>query len=82
MTMYKYTECGLKNVYLVNGFHERKTPYGKAVSIDNVEGLHRVIGLHLADNKPNLTGAEFRFLRANFPTACGWSCVLIPVRAK
>lgn len=61
--MYHYTECGLRNVYLANGFRKIDTDYGEAVSIENVEGLHRAIGEALAKHKPHLTGAEFRFLR-------------------
>lgn len=61
--MYHYKECGLQDVWLSNGYIEKDTPYGKAVSIVNIEGLHRLIGLTLVNNKPRLTGAEVRFLR-------------------
>ncbi|PMS36291.1 DNA-binding transcriptional regulator YiaG [Trinickia symbiotica] len=60
--MYHYTETGLQNVWLANGYHVRKTAYGKAVSIEDADGLHRAIGRALA-RKSYLTGAEFRFLR-------------------
>ena len=60
--MYHYTESGLQNVWLANGYTVRKTPYGKGVSINDVEGLHRLIGRTLA-RKAHLTGAELRFLR-------------------
>lgn len=60
--MYHYTETGLQNVWLANGYHVRKTPYGKSVSIEDADGLHRAIGKALA-RKSYLTGAEFRFLR-------------------
>lgn len=63
MTMYHYTESGLHNIYLVNGFKHHKTAYGKGVAFDNIEGLHREIGRHLCDYRPRLTGPEFRFLR-------------------
>lgn len=59
---YHYTESGLKNIYLINGFEVHKTPYGEAVSVQDVEGLHRVISLNLCTKK-HLTGTEFRFLR-------------------
>lgn len=61
--MYHYTECGLPNVWLVNGFMPHATPYGEAMIIENVDGLHRAIGLYLVNRKPHLTGAEFRYLR-------------------
>lgn len=60
---YKYTESGLDNVYLANGFNFRKTPYGDGVSIDNLDGLHKAIADHLINNRPKLNGPEFRFLR-------------------
>jgi DNA-binding transcriptional regulator YiaG len=60
--MYHYTEVGLQNVWLANGYHVRKTSYGQAVSIEDADGLHQAIGRVLAC-KSHLTGAEFRFLR-------------------
>lgn len=59
---YHYTESGLQNVWLENGFAIHETPYGKGVSIHDVAGLHRVIGRALA-RLPRLTGAQVRFLR-------------------
>lgn len=61
-TGYHYTESGLSNVWLANGYTVRKTKYGKSVSIHDADGLHRAIGRVLA-NKPRLTGTEIRFLR-------------------
>ena len=60
---YHYTECGLDNIYLVNGFDYVDTPRGRAVNIKNVEGLHRAIGQILVRDVQNLTGKQFRFLR-------------------
>lgn len=62
-TMYHYTESGLRNIWLANGYRLQETPYGKGVAFDNIEGLHRVIGRWLCSYRPRLTGAEFRFLR-------------------
>ena len=59
---YHYTESGLTNVWLANGFTIRKTKYGEGVSIHDVEGLHRVLAQALT-NRPHLTGTEVRFLR-------------------
>lgn len=61
--MYHYTESGLRNIFLVNGFKQHKTAHGKGIAFDNIEGLHREIGRHLCAYRPRLTGAEFRFLR-------------------
>lgn len=60
---YHYTECGLDNVYLMNGFEVTETPYGPGVIFHDVDGLHLAIGLQLADQSAPLTGAEVRFLR-------------------
>src|SRR3981081_3052180 len=62
-TMYHYRECGLPNVYLENGYHEIETPYGRGVSIEDVEGLHIAIAHALVEEKPSLTGPEVRFIR-------------------
>lgn len=60
---YHYTECGLANVWLVNGFREETTPYGKAVAIDDMGGLHAAIAQFLVRQKPRWSGGEFRFIR-------------------
>lgn len=61
--MYHYTGCGLRNIWLKNGYEHWNTPYGKGVAIADLEGLHRAIGLALVQHKPRLSGAEVRFLR-------------------
>lgn len=60
--MYHYTESGLKNIWLKNGYVVKNTSNGEAVSIQDVEGLHRLIGSIIA-KRPKLTGPELRFLR-------------------
>lgn len=60
---YHYTECGLINIYLVNGYNFIDTPRGKAVSITDIDGLHKAIGLFLVNSKKDLSGEEVRFLR-------------------
>jgi putative transcriptional regulator len=61
--MLHYQECGLRNVWLANGFVEHVTPYGPGVAIDDLEGLHRAIAHGLVNKGVKLTGAELRFLR-------------------
>ena len=56
---YHYTESGLDNVYLVNGF---KLKDGR-LKIHDIEGLHRAIGRWLVSTRKDLSGAEIRFLR-------------------
>lgn len=60
---YHYTQCGLRNVYLQNGFDLKETPYGSGVSVHDVDGLHKAIAIALVDKHAPLTGDEFRFLR-------------------
>ena len=61
--MYHYTDSGLDNIYLVNGFKVSKTVYGEAVAIDDIDGLHKAIGRWLVNEPTPLTGAKLRFLR-------------------
>lgn len=60
---YPYTECGLDDVYLLNGFEYHESPYGVGVSVHDVDGLHRAIALDLVRGKRLLSGREVRFLR-------------------
>ena len=60
---YHYRECGLDNIHLLNGFEIRETDYGKAVTIHDMDGLHRAIGTYLVRERKDLTGPEIRFLR-------------------
>jgi DNA-binding transcriptional regulator YiaG len=62
-TPYHYTASGLANIFLLNGVTETTTGYGPMVHIDNINGLHRAIGLHIAEKPEPIIGTEFRFLR-------------------
>ncbi len=62
--LYHYTDSGLRNVYLKNGYSIKKTPYGRGVSIHDVGGLHQLLGMELVCNKAGkLSSTEIRFLR-------------------
>lgn len=61
--MYHFTECGLDNIYLRNGFDEVETAEGRAVGIHALEQLHRVIAEGIVNKAGFLTGKELRFLR-------------------
>ncbi|MES2443716.1 MAG: transcriptional regulator [Pseudomonadota bacterium] len=60
---YHYVDSGLDNVYLENGYTEHETAYGKGLSIQDTEGLHKIIGEWLVSLPKPLNGAELRFLR-------------------
>ncbi len=61
--MYHYTESGLPNVFLRGGYIAREIDGEKAVSIHDLNGLHRAIGQDIITRSPALTGEEVRFLR-------------------
>jgi transcriptional regulator with XRE-family HTH domain len=60
---FHYKAIGLDNVYLLNGVVVDETAYGAMVHIDNINGLHHAIGLHIVEKREPMIGAEFRFLR-------------------
>jgi putative transcriptional regulator len=64
MSMFHYTDGGLRNVWLANGYTERATPYGPGVSIHDVAGLTRAICGAFAKKPGALTGTELRYLRS------------------
>lgn len=63
MKTYHYKSCGLPNVILQGGFDVIETEYGEAVSIRDLEGLHKVLGHVIANKKQLLNKHEIRFLR-------------------
>lgn len=60
---YHYTECGLDFIFLANGFKYVNGNKGSGVIIQNIDGLHKAIGLLLVDQKKDLDGKDIRFLR-------------------
>ena len=62
--MYHYTDGGLRNVWLANGYEIKKTPYGEGVAFHNLDGLTRSICMALTRKASLLTGAEFRYIRS------------------
>jgi putative transcriptional regulator len=61
--MYHFIESGLDNIYLKNGFKEIDTHEGKAVSIVDIDNLHKAIAQCIIRKDEPLLGKEFRFLR-------------------
>jgi len=60
---YLYRECGLDNIYLMNGFSIDTVDGEEVVSVENVDGLWKAIGLNLVASKKTLSPQEIRFLR-------------------
>jgi len=61
--MYHYTDGGLRNVWLTNGYVEHQTKYGKGISFHDSDGLTQAICKALSNKPSKLTGAEFRYIR-------------------
>ena len=57
---YHYTECGLDNIYLVNGFDIDSEGN---LTINDIHGLHKAIGRLLVTKPDLLSGKEIRFIR-------------------
>lgn len=88
MGKYHYTECGLDNIWLQNGFSITKTEDGEEyININDIHGLHNVIGLTLITKRGLLFGKEIMFIRrtldlsqktlakilgVNYQTILGW----------
>ena len=62
--MYHYTDGGLRNVWLANGYEIKKTPFGEGVAFHNLDGLTESICISLTKKAGVLTGSEFRYIRS------------------
>jgi DNA-binding transcriptional regulator YiaG len=58
-----YKACGLDDVYLVNGFKREFIDGEECISVENLDGLWKAIGMHLVTKKKVLAPKEIRFLR-------------------
>lgn len=64
MSEYHYTECGLDNIYLINGFKITQTEdEQEIISINDINGLHKSIGLMIVLKSGLLSGKEIKFIR-------------------
>lgn len=61
--MYHFTESGLDNVYLRNGFKRIKTADGNGTSIQGLEKLLNTIADAIVHKSARITGQELRYLR-------------------
>jgi len=61
--MYHYTDGGLRNVWLANGYIEHETKYGRGISFHDTDGLTKAICMALYKKPGKLTGVEFRYIR-------------------
>jgi hypothetical protein len=49
-----YTACGLDNVYLLNGFKRETIDGEEYVTVEDLDGLWKAIGLHLVTTRKAL----------------------------
>ena len=61
--MYHYTDGGLRNVWLANGYAKHSTLFGDGVAIQDLGGLTQAICTVLTKKPGVLSGVEFRYLR-------------------
>ena len=60
---YEYRECGLRGIFLHNGFEVVERDGEQYVAIINTDGLQCAIGAYLVRNRKSLAQDEIRFLR-------------------
>jgi putative transcriptional regulator len=63
MERYHYTECGLSNIFLSNGFEVLDFEGEKVYAVHDAEGLHKAIGENILNKTTLLSGDEIRYLR-------------------
>jgi DNA-binding transcriptional regulator YiaG len=61
---YHYTECGLDNIYLANGYEITKHNKDEEIYIHDIHGLHSEIGNLLVFKLGLLAGNEVKFIRS------------------
>ena len=60
---YHYRECGLENVFLLNGYSIRERDGKEYVSVNNVDELWKAICMNLVTAQKAFSPGEVRFLR-------------------
>ena len=59
----QYTWCGLDDVFLLSGYERVPGEDGEDIIIQDIDGLHKAIGLTMVSQKKVLNGRDIRFLR-------------------
>jgi DNA-binding transcriptional regulator YiaG len=58
-----YRDCGLDNIFLMNGFEVETHDGEEYLTVSDIDGLHKAIGLHIILERKAPSGKELRFLR-------------------
>ncbi len=61
--MHHYTECGLDNVFLDNGYNIIQDKEDEYISFNNLDGMHIAIATAICNQKYWLSSDQFKFLR-------------------
>lgn len=64
MSNYRYTECGLENVFIEGVSFVRDDKGEAVIRIPNINGLHNAIAVGIVRRKAMMSGREMRFLRS------------------
>lgn len=63
MDAYRYTECGLDNVFIEGVASLMDDAGEECVTIPNINGLHKAIAYGIVHRRSAISGKELRFLR-------------------
>ncbi|MGO8068713.1 helix-turn-helix domain-containing protein [Rhizobium leguminosarum] len=58
-----YKDCGLDNIYLKNGFNVENHDGEQYLTVTDIDGLHKAIGMHIVLGRKAPSGQELRFIR-------------------
>ncbi|HYR67250.1 MAG TPA: helix-turn-helix domain-containing protein [Reyranella sp.] len=61
--LFHFTQSGLDNVWLANGWRVTKTPYGPSFSIERLDGLHEALARFIVESPLPMRGQDARYLR-------------------
>jgi hypothetical protein len=64
--MYHYTECGLNNIYLINGIKITEEDGEEFVSYANFDGIQQAIATSICSQITWMSPEQFKFLRKEF----------------
>ncbi|WP_305843184.1 helix-turn-helix domain-containing protein [Photobacterium leiognathi] len=64
--MHHYTESGLDNIYLVNGYEVTEEDGEEYISYTNFDGIQQAIAVAICNQKSWMTPQQLKFIRKEF----------------
>jgi DNA-binding transcriptional regulator YiaG len=61
--LFHFTQSGLDNVWLANGWRALKTPYGPSFTIERLDELHEALARFIVESPLPMRGQDARYLR-------------------